>query len=70
MPVRLCTVVLLSFQFSASSTTNEVRPIRITPSNDPHEWSIDEVVRHIGEHDHALTPHAELFRKHVSTGIS
>ena len=51
-----------TYEAEASSTTVETRPHR---SNDPCEWSIEEVVQHICEMDPALAPHTELFRKQV-----
>lgn len=54
-----------TYEAEASSTTVETRPHR---SNDPCEWSIEEVVQHICEMDPALAPHTELFRKQEIDG--
>lgn len=37
-----------------------------SPSNDPADWSVDEVMNYLISVDPALNIHAELFRKHVS----
>ena len=51
-----------AYEAEASSTTVDTKPHK---SNDPCEWSIEEVVQHICEMDPALAPHTELFRKQV-----
>lgn len=37
-----------------------------SPSSDPADWSVDEVMNYLISVDSALSVHAELFRKHVS----
>ena len=39
--------------------------MRMSQTKDPHDWSIEEVVRHIREHDPALAPHAKQFQEQV-----
>ncbi len=39
--------------------------MKIPQTKDPHDWSIEEVVRHIREHDQALAPHAKQFQDQV-----
>lgn len=36
-----------------------------TPSTEPAEWTIEDVIHYIGVTDPALGQHADLFRKHV-----
>ena len=38
-----------------------------TPSTEPAEWTIEDVIHYIGVTDPALGQHADLFRKHVSS---
>lgn len=54
-----------AYEAEASSTTVDTKPHK---SNDPCEWSIEEVVQHICEMDPALAPHTELFRKQEIDG--
>ncbi|TNN53571.1 Sex comb on midleg-like protein 2 [Liparis tanakae] len=50
---------------AASSTTGPEAP---PPGRPPSSWSIDEVMQFVRDADPtALAPHAELFRKHVSS---
>ena len=41
----------------------------MSQTKDPHDWSIEEVVRHIREHDQALAPHAKQFQDQVCKGF-
>ncbi|XP_067422182.1 sex comb on midleg-like protein 2 isoform X2 [Emydura macquarii macquarii] len=58
---------------AASSTTGpDLNALKREPSRvlnkDPSTWSIDEVMRFVKEADpQALAPHAELFRRHVTS---
>ena len=60
---------------TATSTTSGVEdeiavhgaPANVkSPSSDPADWSVDEVMNYLISVDPALRIHAELFRKHVS----
>ena len=43
--------------------------MRMSQTKDPHDWSIEEVVRHIREHDPALALHAKQFQEQVSCTV-
>ncbi|XP_046403093.1 polycomb protein Scm isoform X2 [Ischnura elegans] len=53
---------------AATSTTQSEGPILPKLPPDPLEWSIEEVIQHIGFSDPGLGVHADLFRKHEIDG--
>ncbi len=66
-------VCVCSALIAASSTTGpealvSERDGLQLPSKNPSSWSIEEVMQFVRDADPtALAPHAELFRKHVSS---
>lgn len=63
--IKLCTVPLLPELEAATSTTQSESSTSRTPSTEPAEWTIEDVIHYIGVADPALGQHADLFRKHV-----
>lgn len=51
---------------AATSTTQSETSTNRTPSMEPAEWTIEDVIHYIAITDPALGQHADLFRKHVS----
>lgn len=51
---------------AATSTTQSETSATRTSSNEPAEWTIEDVIHYIAITDPALGQHADLFRKHVS----
>ena len=58
------------FSAAASSTTavstTEVKTEPKPSSNNPANWTIEEVIRYVSESDSALAAHTDLFRNQVS----
>lgn len=65
--VKKSTVVSNLHENEASSTS-ELRPGNSCTTSDPAAWSIDEVMKYIGEAESALLPFIDLFRKHEIDG--
>lgn len=57
-----------AYEAEASSTTEPCVSHKPACSNDPSEWTIEEVIRHILEIDPALHTHTDLFKKHEIDG--
>ncbi|XP_014476649.1 PREDICTED: polycomb protein Scm isoform X2 [Dinoponera quadriceps] len=53
---------------AATSTTQSETSTTRTPSNEPAEWTIEDVIHYIAITDPALGQHADLFRKHEIDG--
>lgn len=53
---------------AATSTTQSETSTNRTPSTEPAEWTIEDVIHYIGITDPALGQHADLFRKHEIDG--
>lgn len=53
---------------SHTFTASAVQPSgesKVPLTGPPQEWSVEDVIRYISDHDSSLSVHAELFRKHV-----
>ncbi|XP_017886952.1 polycomb protein Scm isoform X2 [Ceratina calcarata] len=53
---------------AATSTTPSESSNNRTPTTEPAEWTIEDVIHYIGITDPALGQHADLFRKHEIDG--